>query len=220
MATSYQGFWLIVGMTAAAVVIANITSTEQPRPNSSISSTKSNEVSSPVVTSQRPASIDPPGATPGRTVPPTLIPGASTFTDTTQVAVIRSIDEDIRVAFEAATKVALAVPHSKPVEMIEEGSRPTDELSPLETKEVSSTPKVFDQPAVSVGKEDLPREEVRTATDLNLREGPDAAYVKIETLTNGTNLLVLEKNGKWWRVKSTTSGAEGWINGTFVRPVD
>ncbi|NEJ88890.1 SH3 domain-containing protein [Rhizobium leguminosarum] len=57
-----------------------------------------------------------------------------------------------------------------------------------------------------------------TTTDLNLREGPAPAFLKIETLGRGSELTVLEKQGKWWRVKSAASGAEGRINGTFVKP--
>ncbi|WP_179213986.1 SH3 domain-containing protein [Rhizobium sullae] len=56
-----------------------------------------------------------------------------------------------------------------------------------------------------------------TTTDLNsARRLPP--YLKIETLGKGSELTVLERQGKWWRVKSAASGAEGWINGTFVKP--
>jgi uncharacterized protein YgiM (DUF1202 family) len=125
------------------------------------------------------------------------------------------------MAFEDAMKVALVVPEQRAVE-IDEGEDNDAEapspLSPLGVREVSSSPKIFDETANGADQtEGASHERVRTTTDLNLREGPDPAYLKVETLGNGTILLVLEKDGKWWRVKSTTTGKEGWINGTFVK---
>ncbi len=126
------------------------------------------------------------------------------------------------MAFEDAVKVALAVPEPQSTEMQQDEEDKADadaQLSPLAVREVSSSPKVFDEPENLADQiDDVSRERVRTTTDLNLREGPDPAYLKVETLPNGTKLLVLEKDGKWRRVKSTTSGKEGWINGTLVKP--
>ncbi|MFK0332705.1 SH3 domain-containing protein [Rhizobium sp. NPDC090275] len=128
------------------------------------------------------------------------------------------------MAFDDAMKVALAVPEPRTVE-IDEGENndaaAASPLSPLGAREVPSSPKIFDETAeVANQMQGASRERVRTTTDLNLREGPDPAYLKVETLANGTILLVLEKDGKWWRVKSTTTGKEGWINGTYVKSAD
>jgi SH3-like domain-containing protein len=92
----------------------------------------------------------------------------------------------------------------------------------LETREISPQPKIYDEPvSASVGNEGDQApfiDHAQTTTDLNPREGPGPDYLKVETMAKGTNLVVLEKQGKWWRVRSTASNTEGWINGTFVVP--
>ncbi|TAV50227.1 hypothetical protein ELI30_18855 [Rhizobium leguminosarum] len=226
MATPYKGFWLIVGMTAAAFVMANATSNK--RGSSNYASNTGGEVAAPtrIFPSQTTPSITPsapkPESQPSSTSAQTPAAGNEIGAATT---VTRRIDQDIKTAFDEAVKVALATPDPAKTNPEEsEGNEPDSQpqMSPLETREVSSSPKIFDEPAATgLGQpQEALRERVRTTTDLNLREGPDPAYLKVETLANGTTLLVLEKSGKWWRVKSVSSGAEGWINGTFVKPAD
>jgi uncharacterized protein YgiM (DUF1202 family) len=132
----------------------------------------------------------------------------------------RSIDPDFQAAFDRAMEVALATPTaaSSPIPVAE----PSVDQSPppLDTKEIALPPKIFVEPAPAnfgdEGDQSASADRVVTTTDLNLREGPGPSYLKVETLTKGSELLVLERQGKWCRVRSTASNAEGWINATFV----
>jgi len=223
MATSLKGFWLIVGMTAAAFAIATATSDKHGSSSYTVSSGYDNASSKPVMPSQ-PTRSSPTKSQATPSTAPASVPTPPPIDDVISIAVNRSIDQDIRSAFEDAVKVALATPDVRVTEPQESEDDEVDSpltLSPLETRDVSSLPKVFDEPGSTVGQpSDASRELVRTTTDLNLREGPDPAYLKVETLADGTVLVVLEKNGKWWRVRSIASGAEGWVNGTFLKPTD
>ncbi len=58
MATSYQGFWLIVGMTVAAVVVGNATSTKHGSPKYSSSAGRSAPSSSSTATPQSSTTAD------------------------------------------------------------------------------------------------------------------------------------------------------------------
>ena len=149
MATSYQGFWLIVGMTVAAVVIANATSTKHGAPSYS-SSAKSVPASSGNSTahSSSTASYQPSRQTSVPPPPSASLPSAST--SLSQPPVTRSIDLDIRKAFDDAMKVALAVHEPQDVEVDDGESNDAAAASPLSprgVREVSSSPKIFDETA-------------------------------------------------------------------------
>jgi hypothetical protein len=235
MSASYRGFWIIVGMTVGAVVIAN--STAKPRRSSTYSSSTYSESANtkPVFPSSSPTPAEPTLAEPSPSLilqpasqsaaseaqtpyPPTTA-FAPTSDGTTET---RSIDADFQVAFDRAMEVALATP--KAAATTEQmPATASDVPGPLPTREISPEPKIFDQPITEwtgdeadEADEANSKDHVLTTTDLNLREGPGPDYLKVETMAKGTALTVLERSGKWWRVRSGTSNAEGWINGTFV----
>ncbi len=241
MATRYKGFWLIVGMTVAAVFLAN---SNARKPSSSGLSTRTSSTSSntPVFPSEptpQPTKPQPQQSLSETRQTETARETASTESGTSNAseqastsvettpntppsnAVARSIEPEIRSAFEKAVTTALAIPAATatPPETVQPDA---EGLPPLETREVSTPPTVFDeqQPGSAVSPETAlpPAERVVTTTNLNLREGPAPEYLKVETLTSGTLLIVLEKEGKWWHVRSLTSGNHGWVNGTFLKP--
>jgi len=233
MSASYKGFWIIVGMTVAAVVIAN--STAKPRRFSTYSGSTYSESTNakPVfpsssLTPSEPTLAEPsPSPMPQSTSPtvasvpagpsPSTTESSSGSNSTTET---RSIDADFQVAFDRAMEVALATPKADATTEATAASASDASPPPLETREIAPQPKIFEQPnAVPVGDEtDEPdrKDRALTTTNLNLREGPGPDYLKVETMAKGTELVVLERSGKWWRVRSIASSAEGWINGTFV----
>ncbi|MGF9566643.1 SH3 domain-containing protein [Neorhizobium sp. BT27B] len=208
-------------MTAAALVIANATSTKNGSSSYSPSKKYNDAPSAQVFPPQSTTSTASSRPVQKTVATPDSTPAIPNVNDKATMTVTRSIDRDIRAAFEDAIKVARAVPDPEATEITEGEPEAPRQLPTLETRAVSSSPRIFDEPIDAKAQpEGITRERVRTFTDLNLREGPDPAYLKVETLANGTILFVLEKNGKWWRVQSATSGVEGWINGTFVKPAD
>ncbi|WP_334543836.1 SH3 domain-containing protein [Rhizobium leguminosarum] len=234
MSASYKGFWIIVGMTVGAVVIAN--STTKPHRSSTYSGSTYSESTNakPVFPSSSLAPSEPTLAEPSpspmpQSTSPTIdslpaVPSPASTTESSSgsnsTTETRSIDADFQVAFDRAMEVALATPKAAATTEQTAATASDASLPSLQTREIAPQPKIFDQPtAVPLGDEtDEPNEKGRalTTTDLNLREGPGPEYLKVETMAKGTELVVLERSGKWWRVRSMASNAEGWINGTFV----
>ncbi|ANM04695.1 SH3 domain-containing protein [Rhizobium phaseoli] len=233
MSASYKGFWIIVGMTVGAVVIAN--STAKPHRSSTNSGSTYSEPASakPIFPSSSPTPSEPtlaeasPSLTPQSSDPTVASLPAAPSASTSESASVsnsttetRSIDADFQVAFDRAMEVALAAPKAAATTEQTAATASDASLPPLQTREVAPQPKIFDQPTeVPAGDEnnETNREDhALTTTDLNLREGPGPEYLKVETMAKGTELVVLERSGKWWRVRSIASNAEGWINGTFV----
>jgi len=231
MSAPYTGFWIIVGMTVGAVVIAN--STAKPRRSStnttSLDYPHTNRVPTPPSkTFSKPVAAAPPPSTlplsteevAGLSLivnPPTAkTEAASTGTLTAET---RSIDGDFQLAFDRAMQGVVATP----------GRLPADETAtaanvalppPLQTREIAPAPAIFVQPTASQSVDEdhelNGNARALTTTDLNLRAGPGPEYLKVETMAKGSEVVILERPGKWWRVKSKTTNAEGWINGTFV----
>lgn len=54
---------------------------------------------------------------------------------------------------------------------------------------------------------------VKTTTNLNVREQPDASSKDIGTLKQGTDVTVVEQQGDWYKLK------EGWIHRNYTAPV-
>lgn len=233
MSASYKGFWIIVGMTVGAVVIAN--STAKPHRSSTYSGSSYSESTNakPIFPSSSRTPSEPTLAEPS----PSLMPQATSPTvasvpaapsaSTNESASVsnsttetRSIDADFQVAFDRAMEVALATPKAAAPTEQTAATASDASLLPLQTREVAPQPNIFDQPTgVPAGDENHEtnrKDHALTTTDLNLREGPGPEYLKVETMAKGTELVVLERSGKWWRVRSIASNAEGWINGTFV----
>lgn len=235
MSASYKGFWIIVGMTVAAVVIGN--STAKTHRSSTYSGSTYSETTnakpifpSSSLTPSEPTLAEPSPSPLPQSISPTVTsvpaapspPTAENSSGSNSTTESRSIDPDFQAAFDRAMEVALATPKAAAATEQTAATASDASLPSLQTREIAPQPKIFDQPtAVPVGDEtdELDgKDRVLTTTDLNLREGPGPEYLKVETMAKGTELVVLERSAKWWRVRSMASNAEGWINGTFVTP--
>lgn len=82
------------------------------------------------------------------------------------------------------------------------------------------------QAGVPVNKTGVAGSEFVTATDVNLRKGPDTSYTKVGMAENGSRVKVLQVNGKWYQVQvvehsrpkaDPDSEDTGWVNSTLLR---
>ena len=64
---------------------------------------------------------------------------------------------------------------------------------------------------------------VTTAPELNVRSGPGKEYAILDTLKQGSSVLIHDSNaaGDWINVSYTRGGSarSGWVSAKFVRPV-
>ena len=219
MSTPYLNFWIIVGMTTVAVVFANMSAKPKLNRTSSYSGT------SQPSTTNIPSPIDPTiFEAPKKTeldkaavqtpslhqVPPAQPP---------QVArEFRSIEGDIKTAFDAATQVALAMPYAKGSETA--GSASNEHALPsLPSKEIRVSPQIAAAPSSNVDTAPQPPSEAQTAkttTNLNLREGPGPQYLLIDTLPTDTSVNILETEASWVRIRVKDSGRVGWVNPRYL----
>lgn len=231
MSAPYTGFWIIVGMTVGAVVIANSTAKPRGPSNTTASSDypytnrvptpPSTTVLKPVETERPPSSS--PQPTEGIAGLSSVINPSTSKTETASTSTVtaetRSIDRDFQLAFDRAMEGVVATPSPLPTDQTASAAN-VALPPPLQTREIAPAPAIFVEPAVSqsVDEDEEPNGNARalTTTDLNLRAGPGPEYSKVETMAKGSEVVILERPGKWWRVKSRMTNAEGWINGTFV----
>lgn len=220
MAAPYRDFWIIVGMTVAAVVFANGTSKIKSGPFPEISN------------NHQPAG-DTPSQSAGSRNPETspkveaVLPGGQTSNGETKAEIktipdreIRNIEPDFRKAFDDAVQISLS---NSPVESPgQSGDEQTDEqaaVPSLETKEVRSAPPVFEiqtaepevGPIVAIGIG-----TAKTTTNLNVREGPGPNYILLDTLGAGVPLVILAEENGWMQVRISETGREGWVNKTYL----
>ncbi len=73
-----------------------------------------------------------------------------------------------------------------------------------------------------LGREhDEPPRYVVTASNLNIRKGPDASFERVAAaLKNGTELLLLEARDRWSLVQVIVDPeVEGWVSNPYIKPV-
>ncbi|MEO1689011.1 MAG: N-acetylmuramoyl-L-alanine amidase [Pseudomonadota bacterium] len=73
----------------------------------------------------------------------------------------------------------------------------------------------------AAGPEDEPRWQVRSASGLNLRDGPGTENGIIKLLDDGTEVAVVEQPGTWWMVAEVVDGVErdtGWVHSRWLQP--
>lgn len=113
----------------------------------------------------------------------------------------RSIDVDIRSAFDSAAQIALAAPPPKGNKR-NSGAVPIASESGLTSEAGSSTP----------GNLQI----AKTTTNLNMREGPGPQYVLVETLATGTPVMILGTDAGWTHIRVGISSREGWVNPRYL----
>lgn len=220
MAAPYRDFWIIVGMTVAAVVFANGTSKTKSGPSPEISDNNQPVGDRPSQSADSKA----PEISPKVVATP---PAGQTSIGETKAEIeafpnreVRNIEPDFRKAFDQAVQISLT---NSPVESFgqseDEQTAAPSTVPSLETKEVRSTPTVFD--IQKAEPEAGPLVEIgigtgKTTTNLNVREGPGPKYILLDTLGSGVSLVILAEENGWMHVRVSETGREGWVNKTYL----
>jgi hypothetical protein len=216
MSAPYRNFWIIVGMTASATFLANISSKPKAPRAENTSARYENANSGSVSLGAKDASAGLSGES-GTTPLPTN-PNNSKLADEQKVAPgqtsarqSRNIEEDLKLAFDVAVKSALA----QKIEHVDSIATATDvvvpPLPPLIAKEIKSTPQIAIAPVAENAK------PARTITNLNMRKAPDPTSPLIEILPTGTVVAVIKKESGWVHILVTETGRDGWVNAKFLR---
>ncbi|MBD9597668.1 SH3 domain-containing protein [Ensifer sp. ENS05] len=215
MAASYRNLWIIVGMTVTATVLANMSAKTKRRsaPDFEVtyrepalpSTRTTNETQNPSAT---------PTATSGGAEK--VVANQPTSTQQASAQEFRDIDAEFKSSFDAAARVALASPAVRTPVPIEQPPAEVP-LPSLQTREIQSDPIVFDlgsQTPLDTGSSTLGAG--LTTTNLNMREGPAANYLLVDTLATGAVVSILEEENGWLHVREISSGRQGWVNGTYI----
>ncbi|MCG5487090.1 MAG: SH3 domain-containing protein [Sinorhizobium meliloti] len=214
MAVTYRNFWIIVGMTVSATVLANL-SAKPKRPALSTIEASRREPTRPSIETANQKSI--PSGTPEPSSGDVGKIGQTTSNALPAERQFRNIDAEFKAAFESAAQVALAMPAAAAADQAEQPP-PSVPLPSLQTREIQAEPKLFDS-----GEEAAPNNDASptnletgvTTTNLNMREGPAAKYLLVDVLATGLTLVILEQENGWLHVRDA-SGRQGWVNGTYV----
>ncbi len=220
MAAPYRDFWIIVGMTVAVVVFANGTSKTKSGASPEISdhSQTVDDSLSRSAGTNTPETSTKVGATPP-------VGQASNGETKAEIEVfpnreVRNIEPDFRKAFDDAVQMSLA---NSPVvnfgQSVDERTDTPATVPSLETKEVRSTPTVFDIQKVDPEADPVIKIGIgtgKTTTNLNVREGPGPKYILLDTLGSGVSLVILAEENGWVHVRVSETGREGWVNKTFL----
>ncbi|AUC13194.1 SH3 domain-containing protein (plasmid) [Rhizobium sp. Y9] len=125
----------------------------------------------------------------------------------------RSIDKDIKQAFDIAIEAALAQKIvGSAASAVESGDAPFP-LPSLPTKEVKATPRLADVPVDVQTSAKLSR----TTTNLNMRRRPDPSSPLIEVLSTGLVVTIVDEQAGWVEVLVKETGQKGWVNAKFLK---
>ncbi|MGK6316567.1 SH3 domain-containing protein [Neorhizobium sp. DT-125] len=221
MSVPYRNFWIIVGMTAAAVILANMSA----KPKASRTAGYSGGYQLSQVNTSTSVTTGP--IETGSKREPVQTPASASDNETKQTPAaqnpppereFRSIDTDIKIAFDAAVQVALTMSPDK-----RSGQKKSDDdgepsLPSLETKEIKVIPEVATAPDVPTTPNPPNVESAKTTTNLNMREGPGPQYVLVETLATGVSVVVIGAEAGWVHIRLKDSGHEGWVNPRYLVP--
>ncbi|WFU50725.1 SH3 domain-containing protein [Sinorhizobium terangae] len=214
MAAPYRDFWIIVGMTVGAVVVANITAKPNPPRMPDLSTRYQTNRTKPSLDVARAPSTGTEVLAPRATSTE-----AANSEKATVEQQVRSIDPDIRIAFDNAVQVALANATREQEDQPPDTTNTGSDVPQLETREIRSEPKVFEDP-IPTANPGLPFPSDlgigKTTTNLNMREGPGPKYILIDTLGTGAPLVIMGTEAGWLHVRVTASGREGWVNAKYV----
>ncbi len=215
MSAPYRNFWIIVAMTVGATVLANISSKPEvasskipPGSSHAGGSSGQNQTPSPQLSS----GIQTPSTTTGQK-PTQLQTALKAAEEDPPVRQFRSIDKDIKQAFDTAIEAALAQKMGGSAAAAAEAGNAAPPLQPLTTKEVKSTPGIV-APSSDV---QTSAKVSRTTTNLNMRRGPDPSSPMIEVLPAGLAVTVVDEQAGWVQVLVKETGQKGWVNAKFLK---
>jgi hypothetical protein len=217
MSAPYRNFWIIVAMTVGATVLANISSKPEvasgkipPGSSQTVGNGSLGENQSPGP--QTSAGIQTPSTTTDQK--PTALPtGMKAAEEDPPARQFRSIDKDIKQAFDIAIEAALAQKIvGSAASAVESGDAPFP-LPSLPTKEVKATPRLADVPVDVQTSAKLSR----TTTNLNMRRRPDPSSPLIEVLSTGLVVTIVDEQAGWVEVLVKETGQKGWVNAKFLK---
>lgn len=216
MSAPYQNFWIIVAMTVGATVIANISSKPEVASGKISSSSSHTGVDASSGQNQIPS----PQASPGIQTPSTathqkptaLPPGTKAPEEDPPARQFRSIDKDIKQAFDAAMEAALAQKIGGSAPSAVEADNAASPLPSLTTREVKPTPGI----AAASSDRQTSAKVSRTTTNLNMRRRPDPNSPLIEVLPTGLVVTIISEQAGWVQVLVKETGQNGWVNARFL----
>jgi hypothetical protein len=217
MSAPYRNFWIIVAMTVGATVLANISSKPE------VASSKISPGSSQTVGNGSSGQNQTPGPqtsarveTPSTTTDqkrPSLPTGMKAAEEDPPARQFRSIDNDIKQAFDTAIEAALAQKISGSAASAVETGNAALPLPSLTTKEVKSTPGIADAPSDVQTNAKVSR----TTTNLNMRRRPDPDSPLIEVLPTGLIVTIVHEQAGWVQILVRETGQNGWVNARFLK---
>ncbi|TCP74809.1 SH3 domain-containing protein [Rhizobium sp. PP-CC-2G-626] len=212
MSAPYRDFWIIVGLTVGAVVLASASS-KVTRP-AVTPSQEASAPSDPPEARQTNTNADTPSVTRNTPVPEMQITAVEATVDDKVLLPVRDIDPDVRLAFDKAVSILLA----------ELDTINGEELGDTRNGSSLSTPEELGAPTAPVSIESPPTDDSLkrtgvTTTNVNMREGPAANYLLVSTLPVGAKVAILEEEAGWLHVLEAGTGRKGWVNGRFVTDV-
>ncbi|WP_233137950.1 SH3 domain-containing protein [Agrobacterium vaccinii] len=217
MSAPYRNFWIIVAMTVGATVLANISSKPEITPSkispgSSHADGSGSSGQDQTPTPQTSAGVQTPSTTTDQK-PPSLPTGMKAAEEYPPARQFRSIDKDIKQAFDTAIEAALAQKIGGSAASAVESGNAASPLPPLTTKEVKSTP------GIASPSSDVQTSEkvLRTTTNLNMRRRPDPGSPLIEVLPTGLVVNIVDEQAGWVEVLVKETGQKGWVNARFLK---
>ncbi len=216
MSAPYRNFWIIVAMTVGATVLANISSKPEVASSKIPPGSSHADGSGPSGQDQTPTPQTSPGIrTPFTTTDqksPALPAGMKAAEEDPPVRQFRSIDNDIKQAFDAAIEAALAQKIVGSAASAVESANTASPLPSLTTREVKSTPGIAGAPSDA----QTSRKVSRTTTNLNLRRRPDPSSPLIDVLPTGLVVTIVDEQAGWVQVLVKETGQNGWVNKKFL----
>ncbi len=204
-------------MTVGATVLANISSKPEVASSKIPLGSSHSGGSGSSGQDQTPTPHTSPGIrTPSTTTDqksPALPAGMKAAEEDPPVRQFRSIDNDIKQAFDTAIEAALAQKIVGSAASAVEAGDATSPLPSLTTKEVKATPGIADVPSDAQTSARVSR----TTTNLNMRRGPDPSSPLIEVLSTGLVVTIVDEQGGWAQVLVKETGQRGWVNAKFLR---
>ncbi|WP_311273289.1 MULTISPECIES: SH3 domain-containing protein [unclassified Rhizobium] len=216
MSAPYRNFWIIVAMTVGATVLANISSRPEVAsgkisPGSSHTGGNASSGQNQTPGPQTSARVETPSTTTDQ--PRSLPTGMKAAEEDPSARQFRSIDKDIKQAFDIAVEAALAQKMGGSAASAVETGNAASPLPSLTTKEVKATPGIADAPSDAQTSTKVSR----TTTNLNMRKRPDPNSPLIGVLPTGMVVTMVDEQDGWVQVLVKETGQDGWVNAKFLR---
>ena len=204
-------------MTVGATVLANISSkpevaSSKISPGSSQTGGNGSSGQNQTPGPQTSARVETPYTTTDQK-PSSLPTGIKAAEEDPPARQFRSIDKDIKQAFDTAIEAALAQKLGGSAASAVETGNAASRLPSLTTKEVKATPGIADAPSDAQTSTKVSR----TTTNLNMRKRPDPNSPLIGVLPTGMVVTMVDEQDGWVQVLVKETGQDGWVNAKFLR---